>query len=79
MLYGSDCRGKFPFRPRVADKIFNTVQIPTTLPTLDELVGRPEYPVNKLTSHYLKLLESDDIHIFTTHAEIEGMRYLDWF
>ncbi len=79
LLYGSDCRGQSPFRPRVADKIFKTIQIPTTLPTLDELVGRPEYPINQLTAHYLKLIQTNDLNVFTTHAEIEGMRYLDWF
>ncbi len=79
LLYGSDCRGKFPFKPRVGEKIFNTIQIPTTLPTLDELVGRPEYPINQLTAHYLKLLQLNELNVFTTHAEIEGMKYLAWF
>lgn len=79
LLYGSDCRGQFPFRPRVGETIFKTIQIPTTLPTLDELVGRPEYPINQLTSFYLNLIQTNNLHVFTTHAEIEGMRYLDWF
>jgi len=32
-----------------------------------------------LPSYYLSLLKHDKPNIFTTHAEIEGMRYLDWF
>ncbi len=79
LLYGSDGRGTHPFFPRVDATVFKTLQIPTTLPTLDELIGRPEYPLNHLTDYYCGLLRSDQPNIFTTHAEIEGMRYLDWF
>lgn len=79
LLYGSDCRGKFPFKPRIGEKIFNTIQIPTTLPTLDELIGRPEFPLNQLTDYYLNLLLLNNLNVFTIHAELEGMKYLDWF
>jgi len=79
LLYGSDCRGTHPFFPRIGDKTFRTLQIPTTLPTLDELVGRPEYPMEKLTAHYLSLLNTQAPNIMTIHAELEGMKYLTWF
>lgn len=78
-LYGSDCRGSVPFFPKVGDKIFKTLQIPTTLPTLDELLGLSEYPPEKITPHYLSLLKVSYPNIMTIHAELEGMKYLSWF
>jgi undecaprenyl phosphate-alpha-L-ara4FN deformylase len=79
LLYGSDVRGAFPFFPSVNGKVFKTLQIPTTLPTLDELLGRPEYPLENLSEFYLGRLNENTTNFFTTHAEIEGMKYLDWF
>lgn len=79
LLYASDGRGTHPFFPQANNKTFNTLQIPTTLPTLDELVGRPEFPLESLNHHYFSLLKNNLPNIFTIHAEIEGMRYLDWF
>lgn len=79
LLYGSDARGEYPFFPRVGDTVFKTLQIPTTLPTLDELLGRPEYPMHALTDFYLSQLDANKPNILTIHAELEGMKYLDWF
>lgn len=76
LLYGSDCRGSEPFFPKVGDKVFKTLQIPTTLPTLDELIGRPEFPLEQLCDHYMSLLKEDKPNVFTIHAELEGMLYL---
>jgi undecaprenyl phosphate-alpha-L-ara4FN deformylase len=76
LLYASDCRGGGPFLPRSNGTTFATLQIPTTLPTLDELLGRPEYPNNRLVSHYLSLLQPGLPNVLTIHAELEGMKYL---
>jgi len=46
---------------------------------LDELLGRPEFPLEKLTAHYLSLLKLDALNVLTIHAELEGMKYLAWF
>ncbi len=73
LLYSSDTRGAFPFFPRIEGRVFKTLEIPTTLPTFDELMGRPEYPDEKIVAHYLSLLREDRVNIFTLHAEIEGM------
>jgi peptidoglycan/xylan/chitin deacetylase (PgdA/CDA1 family) len=75
LLYGSDSRGTHPFFPRVNGIVFRTIQIPTTLPTLDELLGRPEYPDEKIVNHYLSLMKPGALNVLTIHAEIEGMRY----
>lgn len=73
LLYGSDVRGGAPFFPRIDGKVFKTLEIPSTLPTFDELMGRPEYPDEKIVPHYLSLLREDQVNVFTIHAEIEGM------
>lgn len=78
-LYASDTRGATPFFPKIKQRQFNTLQIPTTLPTLDELVGRPEYPFEGLHDHYLSLIKPNQLNVLTIHTELEGMYYLDWF
>lgn len=78
LMYASDSRGTFPFVPKIGEKTFKTLQIPTTLPTLDELIGRPEIPED-LNTHYLSLLKEDVPNVMTVHAELEGMKYLFWF
>ncbi len=73
LLYASDTRGGAAFFPRVDGQAFRTLEIPTTLPTLDELLGRPEYPDDRIVPHYLGLLRADALNVLTIHAEIEGM------
>ena len=79
LLYASDARGTHPFIPRAGGQKFKTLQIPTTLPTLDELLGRPEYPEDCLVDHYLSLLKPSGPNVLTIHAELEGMKYLALF
>lgn len=79
LVYGSDCRGTTPFFPRIHDKIFSTLQLPTTLPTLDELMGRPEFPERQWSSHFISQLSTRHPNVFTCHAEIEGLPKLQWF
>jgi peptidoglycan/xylan/chitin deacetylase (PgdA/CDA1 family) len=79
LLYSSDVRGSFPFFPRIDGQVFKTLEIPSTLPTFDELLGRPEYPEARITSHYLSLLREDRPNVFTIHAEIEGMGHRPLF
>ncbi len=73
LLYASDTRGTAPFFVRAGGRIFATLEIPSTLPTLDELMGRPEYPDDRIVPHLLSLLRPDTLNVFTLHAEIEGM------
>ncbi len=79
LLYSSDVRGHSPFFPRIGDQVFKTLEIPSTLPTFDELLGRPEYPEDKIVPHYLSLLRADRPNVFTLHAEIEGMGHRPLF
>ena len=73
MLYASDTRNGAPFFPRIGGRVFQTLEIPSTLPTLDELLGRPEYPDGRIVAHYVSLLREDAVNVLTIHAEIEGM------
>ncbi|MFM9029389.1 MAG: hypothetical protein ACKOTF_01690 [Opitutaceae bacterium] len=66
-------RGASPFFPRIGGTVHRTLEIPSTLPTLDELMGRPEFPDDALAAHLLTLLRPDRLNVFTLHAEIEGM------
>ncbi len=79
LVYASDTRGQKAFYPKADKRVFKTLQIPTTLPTLDELLGRPEYPLISMTEHYLNLIKPKQLNTFTLHAELEGMAYLNWF
>ena len=79
LLYASDTRNGGPFFPRIDGRVFRTVEIPSTLPTFDELLGRPEYPDDCIVPLYLSLLSADHPNILTIHAEIEGMGKRDLF
>jgi hypothetical protein len=80
LSYASDVRGNGgPFYPCIGTQVFKTMQIPSALPTLDELLGLPEHPLNSLTDFYLAQLDPDLPNVLTIHAELEGMAYLDWF
>lgn len=78
--HASDTRGIAPFFPRVAGRTLECLQLPTTLPTLDELIGRADLGVDPVT-HLLNLTQTDDeaTHVYTLHAELEGQRLLPWF
>jgi undecaprenyl phosphate-alpha-L-ara4FN deformylase len=78
-LYSSDVRGGTAFLPSIDGRCFKTLEIPTTLPTFDELLGRPEFPDDKIVAHYVSLLRADRPNVLTIHAEIEGMMKLPLF
>jgi peptidoglycan/xylan/chitin deacetylase (PgdA/CDA1 family) len=81
--YCSDVRGVSPFFPRLGGVTFRTLQIPTTLPTLDEVWGAGGMDVENINDRYLDLLEPGT-NVHTVHAEMEGgnmsgpfIRFLD--
>ena len=79
LLYSSDTRGESAFFPVIDGRVFQTLEIPSTLPTFDEWLGRPEYPDSGIVTHYTRLLRQDRPNILTIHAEIEGMAKLPLF
>lgn len=75
--YASDGRGSGPFVPLVEGRQVPVPQLPTTLPTLDELIGREDIGSDPI-SHLLDLTnkQPDRDHVYTLHAELEGNTYL---
>ena len=67
-----------PYRLAINDKILHCIQMPTTLPTLDELLGRningSSIELHNIAEHILKLTEQPRAHVFTLHAELEGQK-----
>ncbi len=76
--FASDCRGQRPFYPRVTGTVLKTLQIPTTLPTSDELLGVDGMKEQALADFYLSRLGKDAVNVLGLHAEIEGLRYAGW-
>ena len=76
--FASDCRGSTPFIPLVAGRRVNVPQLPTTLPTIDELIGRPDLQGQDPVEHLLELTAraGDRDQVYTLHAELEGGLYL---
>jgi undecaprenyl phosphate-alpha-L-ara4FN deformylase len=79
--YASDVRGSEPFLPLTASGAAAIPQLPTTLPTLDELIGRPDLAGADPVDHLLALTARTPARdqVFTLHAELEGGRLLGAF
>ena len=69
--YNSDCRGNHIFRP-LAGGLTCAPQIPVTLPTYDELVGRDGVTDENYNEVLLGLVQPDQLNVLTIHAEVEG-------
>ncbi len=76
--YESDCRGHSVFRPVVAGRPLAHAQVPTTLPTYDELIGR-QCTARTYNSFLLDLIRPGRLNVLTIHAEVEGIGCLDLF
>ena len=70
--YASDTRGTRPFLPAWGGERFNCPQFPTTLPTLDELIGTDGIESGTVAQHLLSLTAQPAAHVYTAHAELEG-------
>lgn len=77
--YASDTRGVCPFVPVVGGREVAVPQLPTTLPTLDELIGREDLGGRDPVEHLLALTSEGVDQVFTLHAELEGGAYLEGF
>ncbi|MEO8849198.1 MAG: 4-deoxy-4-formamido-L-arabinose-phosphoundecaprenol deformylase [Casimicrobiaceae bacterium] len=74
--YCSDGRGTHPHLPVWNAELIRCPQFPTTLPTLDELLGRDGVEAGNVATHLLSLTQVPPAagHVFTLHAELEGMK-----
>lgn len=85
LSYASDTRGRTPFWPVVGGARSSCPQLPTTLPTFDELLGRDGIEESNIAEAVFQLsaknaaATSSRLQVFTLHAELEGMLLLNAF
>jgi peptidoglycan/xylan/chitin deacetylase (PgdA/CDA1 family) len=82
LRYASDTRGSAPFFPLLARGPSPCPQLPTTLPTFDELLGRDQIDESSIAESVFARSRSaadPQVQVFTLHAELEGMLLLDAF
>jgi peptidoglycan/xylan/chitin deacetylase (PgdA/CDA1 family) len=85
LLYASDTRGGAPFFPQLPLGVSPCPQLPTTLPTFDELLGIDGVDESTIAEAVFRLSAADaarspgQAQVFTLHAELEGMRLLEAF
>ncbi len=89
--YASDTRGTHPFMPVIRAEIVACPQFPTTLPTLDELIGLDGVTEANVAEALLARTAVGDRsqldagcalspnHVYTLHAELEGMKLASIF
>jgi peptidoglycan/xylan/chitin deacetylase (PgdA/CDA1 family) len=79
--FASDTRGRTPFWPVLPQGGGTCLQLPTTLPTFDELLGLHGVNESNIAERVFELSSraAAEVQVFTLHAELEGMRLLDAF
>jgi peptidoglycan/xylan/chitin deacetylase (PgdA/CDA1 family) len=78
-VYASDTRGTRPFLPVLDAEIVGCPQFPTTLPTLDELIGLGGLTEANVAEALLERTREPREHVYTLHAELEGMKLASVF
>jgi undecaprenyl phosphate-alpha-L-ara4FN deformylase len=86
LRYASDTRGGAPFLPALPGGISTCPQLPTTLPTFDELLGVDGVTEASIAETVFRLSAAaagapsdNELQVFTLHAELEGMLLLEAF
>jgi peptidoglycan/xylan/chitin deacetylase (PgdA/CDA1 family) len=77
--YAGDCRGLEPFYPVVKGRRLATLQVPTTLPTLDELLGLEGLAPGQVNEQVWSLIREDALNVYALHTEVEGGALADTF
>jgi undecaprenyl phosphate-alpha-L-ara4FN deformylase len=74
LLYTSNSRLGAPFFPKAAGRVFGTIEIPSTLPTLDETLGWDELSSDaaQLDFYRRAVRGPRPTHVHTIHTEVEG-------
>jgi len=73
--YASDTRGLQPFFPRAAGRKFQTLQLPTTFQTLDEVLGPDDPDGQTFVSDVRQEIKGRKWSVLTIHAEMEGIGF----
>ncbi len=71
-LYASNTRGLAPYFPRFGSEVSSLLEIPTTLPTLDELLGFHGCRAGDFGELVQRRLRTGAPQVLTVHAEVEG-------
>ena len=91
LLYHSDTRGEYPYfaspelrRPLPlgegrGEAALKTLEIPTTLPTWDEMLVWEGIDRQNIVDETWKLLKADRLNVWTVHAELEGTAFFPQF
>src|SRR5262249_13034343 len=77
-VYHSSTRGTHPYRPRIDGVEGKLPEIPTTLPSLDDLLGLGIGEADAL-ERIRGSLSGDPLNVLPVHAEVEGGPCLDAF
>jgi undecaprenyl phosphate-alpha-L-ara4FN deformylase len=78
LLYTSNTRGGSPFFPSAGGRVFPTLEIPSTLPTLDETLAWPDLETDEdQLAFYRDAARGTQVH--TIHVEVEGRSKLPLF
>ena len=75
LLYTSNSRGGEPFFPSAGGRPLRTLEIPSTLPTLDETLAWPELPNDSAQREFYRGAVAGarlQTTVHTVHAEVEG-------
>lgn len=78
LSYASDTRGHSPFTPVCDGRSYAVPQIPTTLPTMDEILGLPGIDDETLPKRWIEMMDKE-WNVLTIHAEMEGISKLGVF
>ena len=77
--FNSDCRGEDIFYPVVRGRKLSQPQIPVTLPTYDEVIGRKGIKNSNYNDYLISQLKRDGLNTLTIHAEVEGIALTEMF
>jgi undecaprenyl phosphate-alpha-L-ara4FN deformylase len=72
--YTTDTRGTSPFFPRMGSRMFSVMQLPLTMPTLDEIIGLEGHDSRTLSGYFCDRLTAG-LNILAVHTEFEGNRW----
>jgi undecaprenyl phosphate-alpha-L-ara4FN deformylase len=68
-----------PFFPRLGGRTLGTLEVPTTLPTLDEELGRDGVTAENYVDRLVARYRPGRDEVLTVHAETEGLAYRGLF
>lgn len=65
-------RGRAPFRPKAGGRVLSLLEIPSTLPTMDEVLGREGVRPSNVDQAMWERIKPGELNVFTLHGEVEG-------